>query len=323
MGGLYDQHAGVQVAQHARQALAQHLRWQCGGQGVQARHLARRALMQQGGDGFQPGVGTAPAFDYTAQQHIGQGSNRHSLMVRHKSSHRSTCTKLGLTCGRIVQRFYKAVALPGTQCLQAMQVGTGGSGTYLRCQCSGVGRNNQFIRRGAAQRQTRYALGCVLVSQRCITPCIRAFRNTPRHMQGLGKRDLLSKGHRPCIVQHTAFGFFQHHTGHEVLKHRPRPRAQTRGRPERIEHAPQCSPVRHRHIAFGNGQQTGQPRLGGKQVIEAGVELLLRHAQANVKQVALGVVQKSKAGFPRQLLQALGHDAQALCRYAKVRRIFF
>jgi hypothetical protein len=45
--------------------------------------------------------------------------------------------------------------------------------------------------------------------------------------------------------------------------------------PYRKERPAQCRPVAHRHVALGDGQQAGQARLGGQQVIEAGIQLLL------------------------------------------------
>ena len=68
-------------------------------------------------------------------------------------------------------------------------------------------------------------------------------------------------------------------------------------------------PVAHRHVALGDRQQAGQARLRGQQVVEAGVELLLGDAVADVEQVALAVVQEAEVGLPGQLLAVAATSA--------------
>ena len=46
----------------------------------------------------------------------------------------------------------------------------------------------------------------------------------------------------------------------------------------------------HRHIALGDGQQAGQARFRGQQIIKSRVHLLLCDAVADVKQMPLAVV---------------------------------
>ena len=76
----------------------------------------------------------------------------------------------------------------------------------------------------------------------------------------------------------------------------------------------------YRHIALGDGQQAGQARLGGQQVVKAGVQLLLRDPVAKVEQVALAVVQKAELGRPGQLVALQGQCPQALAGAARGRR---
>lgn len=61
----------------------------------------------------------------------------------------------------------------------------------------------------------------------------------------------------------------------------------------------------HRYITFGNGQQTGQARLGGQQVIKTSITLLLGDPVANVKQMAAVAVEEAEIGLPGQLLQCM------------------
>ena len=60
----------------------------------------------------------------------------------------------------------------------------------------------------------------------------------------------------------------------------PTTSAARRRRPPAKKRPAERRPVAHRHVALGDGQQAGQPRLGGQQVVEARVELLLGDADS-------------------------------------------
>ena len=80
-----------------------------------------------------------------------------------------------------------------------------------------------------------------------------------------------------------------------------------------MEGPAQGCPVAHRRVGLGDGQQAGQARFGGQQVVEAGVQLMLGHPQAQVHQAPARVVEEAVVGSPGDLLAALGHRQQAVC----------
>ena len=116
------------------------------------------------------------------------------------------------------------------------------------------------------------------------------------------KSDLCLQRGVTGLTQYAARRFVEHQTGHQVLKHRAGPGAQSGVRTAGEKRAPQAGPVAHRQVALGNRQQAGQARLRRQQVVEAGVKLLLGNAVADVQQMPFGVVQESKVGLPGQLL---------------------
>ena len=183
-----------------------------------------------------------------------------------------------------------------------------------------IGGDHQLVGRCAAQRQAWHALRCVLVGERVVAPGIGRLRNAPGHVVRLGERDLLAHRRVTGIAQRAAVRFVEHQAGHQVLEHRTRPRAQAGLCAHGVERPPERGPVAHRHVALGDGEQAGQARLRGQQVVETGVELLLGHAVADVKEVPLAVVQEAEIGAPGQLLEVGGQGLQALAGRARVAR---
>ena len=192
-----------------------------------------------------------------------------------------------------------------------MQVVAGAAHAHLSGQSRGIGGHDQFKFGCAAQGQPGHTLGGVLVGKGVVAPGIGAFRHAPG--QGLAGQegDVLAHGSLARFAQRTALGFAQYERGHQVFKHRARPRAQARQAAHGKVRPPQCGPVRHGHVTLGNGQQAGHARLGGQQVVKSGVQHMVVNAVANVQQVSFGVIQEAEVGFPRQGFQPLGQRLQA------------
>ena len=192
----------------------------------QHRHLARRALVQQGGDGLDGRIGHAPALGRAAQQHIGQRDDAHAMVVGHEGAHHGEALGPCLARGCEVQRFRKAVARAGAQLLQRGEVGRGTGRVDLRGQRGGIRGHHQFVRGRAAQRQPRHALWRVLVGERVVASGVGRFGDAPGHVQRAGKPDLLVKRGAAGLVQQAAARLRQDQARHEVFEHRARPRAQ-------------------------------------------------------------------------------------------------
>ena len=277
---------------------------------AQQEHLARRPLVQQRRHGFNMRVRHAPALRHPAQQQIGQSHQAHPLVVGHEGADRGKRRVLGLARRGVVQRFDEAVAGARCQALQPLEVGHGQARRERSGQCRGVGRDDQLIRRCAPHGQAWHALRCVLVGQRVITGGVGRFTDTPGHALLAGERHLLLHGHQAGAVQSAANRLIQNQRRHQVFEHRTRPGAQPGRRSSGEERSPQCRPVTHRHVSLGDGQQAGQTRFRGQQVIKARVQLLFGHAVTDMQQMALGVVEKAELALPCEPLQHRGHGQQ-------------
>ncbi len=83
-------------------------------------------------------------------------------------------------------------------------------------------------------------------------------------------------------------------------------------RPDRIERPAERGPVADRHVALGDRPQAREARLGGEQVVEARVELLLGDAKADVEQVAARLYRKPKSGSIARRWQLAARSRQAI-----------
>ena len=256
--GLQRGGAGQHLAQEARRAPTLHgalYQWHWL---IEHRHLAGRLFMQQRGHRLDLRVAHAPALGHAAQQQVGQCHDRHALVVGHQRGHRRDHVGAGLAGHGEVKRLDEAAAAAGAQRGQRVEVAAGAVRRNLRRQRGGVGRDHQLVGRCAAQRQPRHTLRRVLVGQRLVTPGVGRFGDAPGQFQRPGEVDLLAQRGVAGIGQHAAGRLGQHQRGHQVLKHRARPRAQPGQRAHRIERPAQRRPMPHRHIALGDGVQAGQ-----------------------------------------------------------------
>ena len=125
---------------------------------------------------------------------------------------------------------------------------------------------------------------------------------------------LLGDGTDVGLLQRAAKWLFKHQRGHQVLEHRTRPRAQ-RSQVAVAEKGPaKRTPVLHRHVAFGNGNQAGQTRLAGQQVVVVAVELLAVDLKTNVHQTASLVIQRFEVHRASQLARAPSQVVKAHTR---------
>ena len=97
---------------------------------------------------------------------------------------------------------------------------------------------------------------------------------------------------------------------HQVFEHRAGPRFQAGRHSHRQEGPAQCAPVAARDVAFGDGQETGQPGFRSEQIVIACVERLFLHPQADVEQVTLAVVHAPEIHGHAELAAARGEHQQ-------------
>ena len=318
LGALQGMGAGLHVARGLRgdvghfSPLARLIGFQ------QARHLARHAFLQQWRHRGQARVGHRPAARQALQQHIGQRNQGHALVVGHEGADQGVFIGaggfaagcIGLARRGVVQRFDEAPAAARAQHLQRAQIGRGRLGFQHGGQGTGIGRHHTFVGWCAAQGQARHALRRVLVGQRAVGGGVGRFADAPGQVVLARVVALFLHRHVAGCAERTAGRFIQHQGGHQVLEHRARPRTQAHFARRGHEGPAQRGPVGRGHIAFGDGPQAGQARLGGQQVVVAIVQRLLGNAVADVQQAPARVVEEGKVGRFGQAPAACGQGLQ-------------
>ena len=218
---------------------------------------------------------------------------------------------MDLPCGRKVQGLVEAIAPARSQGGQRAEVRARRYRSHLAGQRRGVGGDDFLCHWRAAQCQAGHSLGGVLVGQRLVARRIGAFRHAPGNAQALGKSHLFAQCAAVGLVQRAARWLHCHQRRHQVLEHGPRPGPQNRVAAMGEERPAQRLPVPGGKVALGNGQQAGGAGLGGQQVVERCVELLLLEPVAYVQQLPPRVEQETEIRIPRQLFQGVGHRPQA------------
>ena len=69
--------------------------------------------------------------------------------------------------------------------------------------------------------------------------------------------------------------------------------------------------MRGRDVALGYGDEAGQPRLGGEEVVVVRVRIALAHAIADREKVARGVEEKAELRGLEELARKAGEGEQA------------
>ena len=91
-----------------------------------------------------------------------------------------------------------------------------------------------------------------------------------------------------------------HQQRHQVLEHRRAPRQQCTARRRRRQRPPELEPVLLRHLARGDGDEAGQPRLGRQHVVVGAVEATVGDAVADREQLPIGDRTGSRTPPPRE-----------------------
>ena len=314
-------HARHELAQHAGHATLARVGRGLGRRFEQHRDLTWRTLVQQRADGLDVRVRHAPTARRAVEQHVGDRDDAHALVVRHEGVDAGEAAGVVLATGAEVERLDETVAGARRQRLHQREVRDREVRRDLCRECSRIRRDHELVGRCAAQCRARHALRRVLIGERVVARRVGRLRDAPGHVVLARERDLLADRRLAGAAQHAAGGLVEHQRRHQVLEHRARPRSQPGVRADRVERPAESGPVLDRHVALGDREQAGQARFGGEQVVEAGVELLLGDAVADVEQVPLAVVQEREIGLPGERLAARGNRLQAVHRIAIDRRL--
>ena len=278
------------------------------------RDVARRALLQEQLGRLHARVGVKPRAHDAVVQGIGDGDQEHALVVRHVGAHDHQGFPLGEAFARVVESFVEAVRAAPTDLLEMPEVPDRRGGIDHGRQPCRVGRDDDVLAQPAPQAEAGNAEVRVLVRHLEVAHVVAGLRHAPRHVALGAVADLAADDEPGGLLEEAARRRAEHEPGHEVLEHRARPGHEHGILRDRGQRAAEPEPVRDRHVALRDGDEAGQTRLGGQEVVTPRVERALADAVAEREQVALRIEEAAEVRLRDQPLRDPGQPREAPCQ---------
>ncbi len=186
----------------------------------------------------------------------------------------------------------------------------------------GVRRHDQFVGESALQSEAGHAERLVLIVAGAIGEGVGRLGDAPRHPPLLAVLDLPAHAGAAALVEQRAGIRAQQQLRHQVLEHRAAPRHQRGAAVDVGDQASEMEPVMLRHVALGDGDETGEPRFRRQQVVEracpGGRGLLRPRADSRSRRCGAGDRRGSRTACSRRArrLAAPGARAPSSCASA-------
>ena len=193
-------------------------------------------------------------------------------MMRHEGSDRCARFVRRQARRRVIHRFIKTVCAVASLGREPLQVFACLHRRNHQRHGGGVRGDHQVLGQSAFQAQAGHAEGAILVIELNIGAVVARFGNAPRHAAQFSILDLLLDRRLAGVIKQGVLIVGHDQQRHQIFEHRTAPRNEnwlaTRG----DEQPTHREPVVLRNLPQGDGNVTAQARLGGQQIIEAGVE---------------------------------------------------
>ena len=282
------------------------------------RLLTWHALLQQAFGGAHPRVGVEALDHAIAGQGVGDCDERHARVMREDRAHHHAVGKQAAAPGAlaVIDRFVEAVIAEQLEVGQPAKIFGAARRIDQHRQRRGIGRDDELVTEAAFEAESRHAERLVLIGAVPVGSGVGRFGHAPRRAARRRVIDLPPDRHPAGFIEQ-CFGKAAHHEQrHQVLEHRGAPRQQHRRSMHGADQPAEMEPVQFGHVALGDGDEAGQPRLGREQIVERVIHArrggAVGEAIADRKQVAFAVVEEPEVHFieisggaPRQRLQTL------------------
>ena len=194
-----------------------------GGAGAGGGHIARHAFLQQQVNRLHHGHGMKAGAQAAGLNGIGDGGDRHALMMGHEAAHDHGALALRYAFGGEIHRFIKAVAAFGPKRGQTGKVCHGSGGVDHGGKAGGIGGDDAVLAQPALEPQPRHAKVGVLIGHLQIAGVVGGFRYAPWNAQGAAMVLLAGDDQRVGLGKNRSVRRTHHQRGHQIFEHRPRP----------------------------------------------------------------------------------------------------
>ena len=186
-------------------------------------HIARHPFLQQQLSRLDHRLGVKQVAQTAVLQGIGNGGDRHALMVGHVTAHDDVVFIIRQTGRGKIHRLIKSVMPHRTQCRQPRIVLRRGHRINHRSQAGGIRCDNLIFAKPAFQAKAGHAEIGILIGHFQIAGIVGRFRYTPRHPNRCGIA-LLAGNHQPIgLFQNRPSRCPHHQRWHQIFKHAARP----------------------------------------------------------------------------------------------------
>ena len=166
-------HGGIAVLDRANQHFCR--------AGRRAGHIAGNAFLQQKFHPFDHRFGMKTVAQAAVLQDVGDGRDRHALMMRHKTAHYGMALIGGQPCRRKIDGLIKPVTAFRAKCGKGSVILRGGGRVDHRGQARGIGGNHAIFAKATLQPQARNTEIGILISHFQIAGVVRRLRYAPRN----------------------------------------------------------------------------------------------------------------------------------------------
>ena len=236
------------------------------------RDVARRAFLQQQLRRLDHRLGVEPRPHRAVEKRVGDGDDRHALMVGHEGAHDRDAFAFGQAARRVVQRLVEAIAAARADRGEPLEV----SRRRLRIdharERGRIRRDDDVFAEPALQPEAGHAEVRILVGELQVAGVVGGFRNAPGDPERGPVFDLPPHDQPARPLDQAAGRRAHHERRHQIFEHRARPGDQRGAVRDRRDGAAEPEPVAGRNVALGDRHEARQPRLGGEQIVAARVE---------------------------------------------------
>ena len=188
-------------------------------------------------------------------QRIGEGDDRHSLVVGHVGAYDRNGLADGQTSGRVVERLVVAVAAVAAGRREPHEIPGGCERIDHRRERRRVRRDNRVCGQASFQSKPWHAEARILVGEFQVARVVRGFRHAPGYVQFVAVGLVAPDDQAVRLLEEAADRGAHDERRHQVLEHRAGPRDEGGAARDRGQRPAEPEPVTCRQIPIGNRHQ--------------------------------------------------------------------
>ncbi len=280
-----DEVADVKVAAHLFRA------------GTRHHDRLRRPLLQQELGRLDHRFGMEATPHHLFQERVGEGDDRHPLVVRHVRAHDGVHPSHGQAAARVVDRLVVAVRADGALFREPLEIACRRGRVHHRSERRRVRGDDVVLGEPAFQAESADAEVRILIGEVEVTGVEGGLGDAPGRPSLLPVIDLARDDQAVRLLEQAPGRDVQHEVRHQVLEHRAGPGNQSRALPHRRQRAGEMEPVGGGSVAPGDRDEAREPRFRSEQIVVARVMPSVGDAISDREELSFLVVEKAKVHF--------------------------